>query len=409
MSGSIITHISEYSSPNYRVIERLTREIHEARKEKKFKLIVVHGSGSFAHPPSFMYQIHKGIINDESYKGIAVVQDAAARLNRIIVDSLLKVGENAISVQPSTGCITENSKITEWNLKPMKKMLNYNMLVVTYADVGIDLKRGCSIISTDEIINYLAKQLKPKRIIMGTGLDGLYKVNPQIFPEEKIIPEITTEEIDKYRQMNRDLDIIGGMRHKVENIFELSDLGINSMIINAKKPNILKRSLLKKVMGTIIKGNKIIGTIIKQKPGTVFVSYSHKDRDIVDTILSRFESDGIDYWIDYEEMLIGQVIDREISEAIQKSWLFLIVLTPNSISSKWVERELDEASHEEVERGKIILPVVAKGLRSADLPPRIRRKFCADLSDDFESGYAKLKHSIRSYLKKFDKSLEEER
>ena len=135
------------------------------------------------------------------------------------------------------------------------------------------------------------------------------------------------------------------------------------------------------------------------KSGGVFISYSHCDKDIIDLIVTRFQVVGINYWRDDKDMLIGQVIDKAISEGIQKSWLFLILLTPTSISSKWVEREFDEASYEEVIGKKVILPVIAKGLEMEKLPPRIRRKNCADITKNFEDGYERLQNSIIAYLK----------
>ena len=134
--------------------------------------------------------------------------------------------------------------------------------------------------------------------------------------------------------------------------------------------------------------------------GGIFISHSHADKDIVSQIVKRFESDNINYWLDDKDLLIGQVIDKAISEGIQRNWLFLIILTPTSVSSKWVERELDEASHEEVEGNKIILPVVAKGLEADKIPARLKRKLYADVSFDFESGYGKLKKAIVAYLEK---------
>ena len=99
-------------------------------------------------------------------------------------------------------------------------------------------------------------------------------------------------------------------------------------------------------------------------------------------------------------MSIGDVIDKAVSEGIQRNWLFVVVLTPNSICSRWVEREFDEASHEEIEGRKIILPVVAEGLDPKDLPARIRRRYCAIFGDVFEEAYAPLKKSILGHLQK---------
>lgn len=125
---------------------------------------------------------------------------------------------------------------------------------------------------------------------------------------------------------------------------------------------------------------------------------------LVYQIVDRFQIDGINYWLDDKDILVGQVIEKAISEGIQKSWFFLVVLTPISVSSRWVERELNEASHEEIEGKKIVLPVIANGLKLEQLPPRLRGKLYVDLTSNFEDGYEKLKRSITKYLNNFKKS-----
>jgi hypothetical protein len=133
--------------------------------------------------------------------------------------------------------------------------------------------------------------------------------------------------------------------------------------------------------------------------GGVFISYSHDDMDIVDALTRRLDADQINYWRDEKDLFVGEVVDKAISKAIQDSRLFLIVLTPKSISSRWVEREIDEAAHEETEGEKIILPIVAKDLPSQQIPARLRRKVYVDMSKSFDDGYAKLAKSIRYHLR----------
>jgi hypothetical protein len=133
--------------------------------------------------------------------------------------------------------------------------------------------------------------------------------------------------------------------------------------------------------------------------GGVFISYSHDDNDIVDALTRRLDTDQINYWRDEKDLFVGEVVDKAISKAIQDSRLFLIVLTPKSISSRWVEREIDEAAHEETEGKKIILPIVAKDLPSEQIPARLRRKLYVDMSKSFDTGYAKLAKSIRYHLR----------
>jgi hypothetical protein len=133
--------------------------------------------------------------------------------------------------------------------------------------------------------------------------------------------------------------------------------------------------------------------------GGVFISYSHDDKDIVDALAHRLAADQINYWLDEKDLFVGDVVDKAISRGIQESLLFIIVLTPTSISSKWVERELDEAAHAESEGLKIILPIVAKDLSPEQIPARLRRKLYVDVSKSFDDGYARLTRSIHHHLR----------
>jgi len=265
--GSVITDKSKPFTEDMDTIKRLAKEIHEAREKRKFKLIIGHGGGSYPHIPASEFQTYKGIINKRSYEGIARVQDAASRLNRIIVRELIEAGENAVSINPSSCTMTRNGKIKEMYLEPIKKLLNLNMVPVPYGDVCLDLRKGCSILSTEMILSYLAiafnkpkkkyKRYRVSRILLCGRLDGVFTDNPDTNPNAKLILAITPKnikEFERYLRGSSDIDVTGGMLHKVMMMLELTKLGIESEIINAKKPGILKRALLgKRGLGTIIK------------------------------------------------------------------------------------------------------------------------------------------------------------
>jgi len=257
IGGSFITDKTKPFTPRLDVIKRLAKEIHEVREEGKLEIIIGHGGGSFPHKPAKDYRINEGIINKESYKGISLVQDAASKLNRIIVNSLIEAGENAVSVQPSAALITENGRIKEWYLEPIKEMLKNNLLPVPYGDVALDIKKGCCIISTEEILNYLATKLNSKRIILAGIVDGVFTSDPQKNPDAKLIHEINSknyEDVKKYLGGSAGIDVTGGMLHRVERMFELTKIGIEAEIINGEREGFLKRALLgEKGLGTIIR------------------------------------------------------------------------------------------------------------------------------------------------------------
>jgi isopentenyl phosphate kinase len=257
LGGSLITDKTKPFTARSSLLRRLCREIHEAKEEAKVRLIVGHGGGSFPHKYAEMFKTNLGIVNGDSYKGISLVQDSAATLNRIVVKSLMKAGENAISVQPSSALFAQNGRIKRWNIEPIREMLKHNLLPVPYGDVALDSKKGCSIISTEEILNYLARRLKPKRIILAGITDGVFTSDPQKDPNARLIPIIDSKNYDdvrKYLAGSAGIDVTGGMLHKIDRIFELTSIGIEAEVINGQKKNHLKRTL---------RGETGLGTIVR--------------------------------------------------------------------------------------------------------------------------------------------------
>ena len=175
----------------------------------------------------------------------------------MFVEALIKSGENAISIPPAAICITENDKIVQWGIKPIELGLQSNLLPVPYGDVVLDFAKGCTIISTEVILDYLARQLGATRVIIAGKVDGVFTADPISNPSAKFIPEITSKNIDEVRGFlagSDGVDVTGGMLHKVEKMLELSKHGIESEIINADKPGILKRALMgERGLGTIIR------------------------------------------------------------------------------------------------------------------------------------------------------------
>jgi isopentenyl phosphate kinase len=256
LGGSLITVKEIPFMENKKVINELSQEIHHVRKKGKLKLLVGHGGGSFPHVPAAKYQTDIGVINEESYRGISEVQDAASRLNRIVVSALMKAGENAMSIQASSSCIAEDFKIVDFYTKPIKKLLSCGMVPVVYGDVGMDLKRGCCILSTEEIFSFLAKKLKPNKIIFAGLVDGVFDADPQKNMDAKLIKKITPKSYSKIKNLlsgSSGIDVTGGMSHKVEKMIELARIGIKTQIINGLVEGNLEKALL---------GDEDIGTLI---------------------------------------------------------------------------------------------------------------------------------------------------
>src|SRR5262245_53869140 len=71
----------------------------------------------------------------------------------------------------------------------------------------------------------------------------------------------------------------------------------------------------------------------------VFISYSRKDIAFVDHLATDLKNAGADVWYDISGIAGGARWRSEIESALRNSQYVIVVLSPDSIVSEWVERE----------------------------------------------------------------------
>lgn len=76
------------------------------------------------------------------------------------------------------------------------------------------------------------------------------------------------------------------------------------------------------------------------KPKKVFLCYAHKDKTLYAEPLARgLRSYGLEVWIDEGSIRPGGSLKDRISKGIGESDYFVVLLTPNSIDSEFVNPE----------------------------------------------------------------------
>lgn len=242
------------------ILKRLVDEIGRARQEFSQQengplLVVGHGQGSFAHVPATKYKTIDGFINNESPMGMAIVQDSAAQLNRLVIREFLRAGIPAVSLYASNCLVTANRKPETYFTEVFEQYLKHAVFPVTCGDVIIDTKQGCTIWSTEEILSFFAKKFQKKgwqvnQIIHVVEVEGVYDL------QKNLIPKITKEnwqEVKSAITTTKGFDVTGGMGLKVEESLALAELGITSKIISGLKENNLYNALIgKSSIGTEI-------------------------------------------------------------------------------------------------------------------------------------------------------------
>lgn len=258
LGGSIITK-KDAKKPtlNYDHLHRIAKEIQHSHVSD---LIVVHGAGSFGHPFAQEYAIGKPISSKDDFQlkriGFALTQSWVKKLNSMVADALRDVGIPAVSIQPSSFITTYHKRIHKGDIALIKYYVDKGFVPVIYGDVVLDEDPTLqvAVLSGDQIVSYLAKNLLPSRVILGTDVDGVFNKNPQEYQDSYLIKKLSSlQELESWDN-NQNVDVTGGMLGKLEELLELAQLGIESEIINAGGKNLIRDALQgKKVRGTVIK------------------------------------------------------------------------------------------------------------------------------------------------------------
>ncbi len=256
LGGSLLTDKRKKESLHRGILKRIAAEIHSAHTKSGCKLVVGHGGGSYPHFPAKRFKVKDGFSDKESLKGFALTQDAASRLNRIVVKELLGAGENAVSMQPSACFVCENDRIAFSFLRPAAEMLKHGILPVPFGDAVIDMEKGATILSTESILKEIALKLNAQRIIVAGNVEGVFTADPTKDKKAEMIREITKENYPIVRNFlagSHGVDVTGGMLHKVGEMLKLTDFGISSQIISGEKKGNLEKAILGERTGTLIR------------------------------------------------------------------------------------------------------------------------------------------------------------
>ena len=116
----------------------------------------------------------------------------------------------------------------------------------------------------------------------------------------------------------------------------------------------------------------------------VFISHNSRDKSFVRKLAGDLREHGVGLWLDELEMSPGDSLMAKIASGIEDARYFVLIISPNSVESPWVDKELAAAFALEVERGeKFIIPAV---LRDCKMPLLLKDKLYADFTESYEAG-----------------------
>ena len=112
---------------------------------------------------------------------------------------------------------------------------------------------------------------------------------------------------------------------------------------------------------------------------SIFLSHTKSDKPFVRKLASDLETHGIRYWLDEAEIKVGESLIEKIRQGLDGVDYVAAILSPDSVASPWVQRELDVAMNQEILGQRVkVLPIMYK---SCELPGFLLGKFYADFTD----------------------------
>ncbi len=117
----------------------------------------------------------------------------------------------------------------------------------------------------------------------------------------------------------------------------------------------------------------------------IFLSHSNLDQSFVSVIADLLRRHGLPVWHSQTNIIGPRQWHDEIGSALKRCEWFLLVLSPNSVSSSWVKHEVLYALNKNQYADKII-PLLYQPCEYEQLSWTLPQLQIVDFTHDFENG-----------------------
>jgi nucleotide-binding universal stress UspA family protein len=118
----------------------------------------------------------------------------------------------------------------------------------------------------------------------------------------------------------------------------------------------------------------------------VFISHSHSQTDepLARKITAALQKAGLEVWDDEVEIFPGENWAEKVAQALRESEAMVVLLTPDALDSKWVDRDIDYALSEKRFRQRLITVLAAspEKLPEEKIPGILQRLKIVKLADN---------------------------
>jgi len=271
LGGSLITDKTQpYTVRQVKLVDLAAQIARSLQTRPDLQLVLGHGSGSFGHTAAKEYGTREGVpapqtpsqpppfsskIGEEQYwKGFAEVWYQASTLNRHVIQALREAGVPAMTFSPAASVWSENGEVAAWDLSKIKAALENCIIPVVHGDVIFDRARGGTILSTEDLFGYLARELRPKRILLAGLEEAVWADFPARRHRVEVLTRESFEQISAGIGASKGADVTGGMGTKVQQMLTLVEQipGLQASIFSGEGEGNLEMALKGEHIGTLV-------------------------------------------------------------------------------------------------------------------------------------------------------------
>jgi hypothetical protein len=132
-----------------------------------------------------------------------------------------------------------------------------------------------------------------------------------------------------------------------------------------------------------------------------FISYSGKDQEFAERLHADLQIKGVRCWFASEDLKIGQRLRTSFDEAIRLHDKLMVILSAHSVSSVWVEKEVETAFEKERQQSRTVLFPICLD----DAVMKTQQAWAADIRRTRHIGDFRDWKTHASYKKSFDRLL----
>src|ERR1035437_8569197 len=127
----------------------------------------------------------------------------------------------------------------------------------------------------------------------------------------------------------------------------------------------------------------------------VFISHATADKErFVLEFATRLRKNGVDAWVDSWEMNPGDsLVDKIFEEGLKNCQAMIVVLSMNSVDSKWVREELNAAMVRKIEKSTKLIPVRLDG---CEVPECVKHCIWQDIANptNYDDEFKRILNSV---------------